>query len=80
MIQPSCIYGYTEADLIIIFGDRLPDFYKWMRGQTISLCDGRVYDHDLKEYIDSKCGPPGHGPVYYPWDVKNFIDPSPWLD
>lgn len=68
---PSCRYGYTRGDLEALFGDRLPEFFRWMRGQTVSVCDGRAYDHDKREYHDTGCGP--HGTVVYPWDVEQYL-------
>lgn len=59
----SCRYGHTDDDLTRILGDRLPEFDRWMCGQTIMICEGREYDYGLKEYVASGCGP--HGSVVY---------------
>lgn len=74
---PECRVGYTVEQLERILGDRIKEFYIWMRGQTFSSCDDRIYNHSTKEY-EPGCGP--HGFVYYPWDVQRFLDGSPIVD
>ena len=46
MPTSSCPHGYTESDLETILGSRLPAFMRWMRGQTVMLCEARSYHHD----------------------------------
>jgi len=75
---PSCELGYTNKDLQEILGDRLPEFHKWMHGQTVAICDGRQYNHDKGEYEDTSCGP--HGVIYYSWDVSRFMAGKPIID
>lgn len=68
---PGCPHGYTRSDLEGILGDRLPAFDRFMRGQTVMLCDGTTYRHDREhnehcghaqgEAYDWKCGYPGGG-------------------
>jgi hypothetical protein len=76
--RPACKYGYSQDQLVDILGDRMVEFKKWMRGQTISLCEGRQYNPETKEYESSGCGP--HGSVIYSWDVQRFLDGSPIVD
>lgn len=76
--KPSCQLGYTTEDLEQILGDRLQEFYGWMDGQTVGICDGRDYNHQTQEYYETKCGP--HGSAYYQWDVVRFIDGRPIVD
>lgn len=76
--QPECALGYTDEQLKRILGDRLPEFMQWMAGQTVSLCDGRAYDHSRKEYVETGCGP--HGTVTYPWDLDRFLRGQPVID
>lgn len=47
-IRQSCPHGLTQSDLIELFPDVVDrgHFYKWMTGQTMSICDGRTYHHD----------------------------------
>ncbi len=77
--ERECMYGLTEAELHARFpGERHDDFMKWMRGQTGTICEGRVYDYIQKEYRPSGCGP--HGVVVYEWDVKRYEDGRPVID
>ena len=75
---PDCELGYTDGQLHAILGDRLPAFRRWMRGQTVALCDGRRYDHDKCEYEPTGCGP--HGPATYGHDLRRFLVGGPILD
>ena len=79
MYKPSCELGYTEEDLSTILTDpEKEDFYRWMRGQTLALCDGRRYNHERREYEETGCGP--HGMAYYESDVQRFILGLPIID
>jgi hypothetical protein len=71
----SCPSGHTKRDLEIIFpnGDDLADFYTWMNGQTMTLCDGRKYNHDAKEYQISACGDEPHGVVVFSSDFEDYL-------
>jgi hypothetical protein len=75
---PTCRLGYPDDKLKEILGDRYTDFMKWMRGQTFALCDGRSYNHELRQYEATGCGP--HGYVYYSWDVDRFVKGLPVVD
>lgn len=45
--EPSCPLGYTRTDLEKLFSEsELEGFYKFMSGQTVSLCDGRRYHYN----------------------------------
>lgn len=68
----SCPQGYTHSDLESLFGDELPAFYEWMNGQTMSICDGRAYDHDKREYYATECADNPHGAIAYAWDVERY--------
>jgi hypothetical protein len=72
-LPQSCPYGHTNEDLRIILGDRLPEFNKWMVGQTGQLCDGRWYDYAWKRYRPDKCKENPHGPVVYASDLRQFL-------
>lgn len=50
----ECPYGVTQDELAAILGDRLSEFNYWMRGQTMTLCDGVSYHYD-REHSDY-CG------------------------
>jgi hypothetical protein len=76
---PECQLGYTKKQISEIFTFDESLFRRWMRGQTVSVCEGRSYNHDTQEYEES-CGGVAHGIVYYPWDVQRFIDGLPVVD
>lgn len=95
--EPTCPLGYTVSDLESMFTpDQLRRFNWWMRGQTCSVCDGRTYNHDRREYTTTSCcteslgragmwvanteKTTGHGVVCYTWDVQRFIDGGPIVD
>jgi hypothetical protein len=77
-IEPACQMGFTRNQVTELMGDQLPEFNQWMRGQTISICDGRLYNYATEQY-DSSCGVP-HGPVFYPHDVQRFLEGQPVVD
>jgi hypothetical protein len=78
MEKPECELGYTEEQLERILGDRLPDFYRWMVGQTFTGCNGMRYNYLTGEYEPTGCGP--HGFVYYAHDVNRFLSGLPVID
>lgn len=64
-----------------------------MTGQTISLCDGKYYDHICKGYFSSSCSDMfpdmpvtreeqlgGHGGVVYAWDLERYLRGLPVID
>lgn len=75
---PECGLGYTDSQLKTILGSRYEEFIRWMRGQTVALCDGKRYDYEVNEYVNTGCGP--HGVVVYSWDLERFIDGLPVID
>lgn len=79
LLEPECNWGYTTSQLEEILGDRFEEFGKFMVGQTMTLCEGRKYNHETKEYEES-CGGVAHGGVVYPWDLDNFLRGGPILD
>lgn len=70
----DCPYGYSW-DLIqeLLSRDDFIDFCHWMAGQTQTICDGRLYSHELGEYYPSPCADDPHGAVVYSWDFKRFL-------
>jgi hypothetical protein len=95
-IEPSCPHGYTSEDIYKILGDDQDDLWYFMRGQTMTLCDGTEYDHARKGYFTTACsnmlpGMPltreeigylamGHGGVVYKWDLERFLRGLPIID
>lgn len=69
MPEPICKYGYTQSQVDLIIGlARKDEFAEWMRGQTVSLCEGcdgtRL----------------AHGFITYRSDVWRFINSMPVVD
>lgn len=76
--EPECESGYTERQVREIVGDDwLEEFYYRTRYETKTLCEGRRYNHDTREYEPS-CGP--HGVVVHEVDVVAFLLGRPPLD
>lgn len=79
-VKQSCPQGLTDADLDNLLGSRRNKFNKWMIGQTMSICDGRRYNHELKMYEPTECADSPHGVVAYSWDVERFLAGLPVID
>lgn len=76
--KPECILGYPEIQVERILGRQMSRFKEWMRGQTMGICDGRLYNHGKREYEGTGCGP--HGVVAYASDLNAFLHGQPPLD
>jgi hypothetical protein len=61
-----------------ILKDQFDSFGRWMDGQTVTLCEGRYWDHVFQKYVPDGCGP--HGPVVYRWDLERFLHGLPVVD
>jgi hypothetical protein len=72
---PACELGYPGVQVIEIFGMNTLKFYKWMRGKSITFCDGYTYNEETEEYEPSGEGPHGH--VYYASDVEAYAATLP---
>ncbi len=72
--KPLCPLGYPADQVEGIFGseDELVKFWEWLDGQTMAICDGRLYNHDLGRYEDTECVGSAHGLVVYPWDLERY--------
>ena len=77
--KPECEAGYTRKQIEEIVGGRLSEFDSWMFGQTMTICEGRRYNHTTKEYEISEDGV-SHGSVVYPWDLERFLAGLPVID
>lgn len=75
---PECSLGYTARQIEQLMGSRIHEFYSWMNGQTMAICDGRAFDPEVGSVRDSGCGP--HGVVVYSWDAKRFLLGLPVVD
>ena len=78
--RPSCPFGYTDSDLKTLLGVFYPKFMKWMAGQTVTVCDGQIYDHETKVYTPTGCKDHPHGSVTYPWDLERWLQNLPVVD
>lgn len=76
--KPECQLGYPIDQVQRILGDRFPEFNEWIAGQTVSICDGRSYNYETKQYEETGCGP--HGSVIYSWDLDRFLKGLPVID
>ena len=76
----QCPQGVTQDELEMILGDRLPTFDRWMVGQTMSICDGRSYNHEKREYEATECADSPHGVVVYRSDLERFQRGLPIYD
>ncbi len=68
----ACKFGMIDSEV----NERIPEhlsgrFNTWMNGQTMTICDGKRYNHEKLQYEDTGCGP--HGPVTYSYDVERFL-------
>lgn len=77
--KPECVSGYPIRQLEDILGDKFEEFMSWMRGQTMSLCKGKIYNHEIEEY-EVTCNGVSHGPVVYRADLKRFLNKEPIID
>ena len=74
MIQPDCPFGYSMEHLkASMTPDGFELLVRWMEYRTMSLCDGKLYDHEKKRYVKSDCYPVGHGPIVNESDMDRFL-------
>jgi len=83
-LPPSdCPHGYPVAQLEQVLDEQQSRrLMHWMYGQTMTLCEGRFWDEETKEYVADECGPPprGHGAVIYTHDLERFLRAGPIID
>lgn len=77
--EPECRFGFTASQVEEIMGSRFDEFTGWMYGQTMSICDGTLWDYAQKKAVPSDCGR-AHGTVIYRWDVERFLIGLPVVD
>lgn len=77
--KPQCRMGYTNEQIQEILGDRLEEFNSWMIGQTWSICNGRAYNHETRQY-EVACDGVSHGDIIYRDDVERFLKGLPIID
>lgn len=72
--EPQCPDGYPWTQLEDAFDeDTFKEFRHWMGGQTMSICEGRKYNHDTNQYEPDECAGSPHGAVAYRYDVFRFL-------
>lgn len=72
--EPDCPHGYPLEQLEEeMSSEQFHKFLRWVYGQTVLICNGEVYDHDIKKYGRSDCFDSPHGSVAYVWDVAQFM-------
>lgn len=72
--EPLCKGGYTKDQIQRIIGlSDLPNFRRWMNGQTQMLCEGRYWNAEKSGWYPA-CGGVAHGPVVYTHDLRRYID------
>lgn len=77
---PECRGGYPWYQLEEIFSeDEVKQLHGWMYGQTMMLCEGRIWNSTTHEYEEA-CNGDSHGPVVYPWDLKRWMRGLPIID
>lgn len=77
---PKCRLGYPREQVAEILGDRAAEFHRYMTGQTVGVCEGRLYNHETSEYQPTECADNPHGVVVYGVDIKAFLEGRPPLD
>lgn len=72
--HPVCPGGYPWGQIEQILDEEtFREFKFWMSGQTMMLCDGRKYNHELRVYETDECAETPHGGVVYPYDLHRFL-------
>lgn len=79
MPEPKCRLGYTRSQIEELTGDQRDEFYEYMNGQTMAICEGRQWNPTLNQYEDACEGIP-HGIIVYPWDAERFLLGLPVID
>lgn len=75
---PDCELGYTEPQVDRILGPLKPAFNVWALGNTMAICNGTEYNHQLGLYEATTCGP--HGLITYACDLEDFLAGRPNTD
>lgn len=84
MVEPKCHLGYTPDQITTLTGNREQEFWHWMRGQTVAVCNAEPQrEWVLGELVEA--GPPlcsvAHGmPIVYRSDLERFLEGLPVID
>lgn len=80
MNKPVCELGYPWTQLEEEMSrEQYLEFREWMTGQTMAICQGKLYNHKTRQYEES-CGGVGHGGVVYAWDLDRYLSGLPVID
>jgi len=73
--NPSCPLGYTITDInnLLSFEQR-NEFFRWMDGQTVGICEGRIYNYETKQFEPDECAGTPHGSIIYVGDLWRYLD------
>ena len=78
---PNCQLGYPkdQVEAIVVKNGRdVDEFWSWMRGQTMGICDGARWNPETQSHDQTHCGP--HGACVYRNDLCRFLDRLPVID
>jgi hypothetical protein len=77
---PDCRWGYPTSQLEEHLSvNQMQRLMQFMGGQTMTLCEGRAYNHQTKEYYEV-CDGVAHGTVIYAHDLWRFLVGLPVVD
>lgn len=90
-MHPKCHLGYTPDQITALTGDREQEFWHWMRGQTMTVCNAEpqrkwVHNFDaagrseLVEVGRPLCDVAHGAPIVYRWDLERFLANLPITD
>lgn len=77
--ESTCQFGYPTEQVKEILGDDAHRFWNWMRGQTMAVCDAKVWNPETEEY-EVACSGIEHGYVVYGHDLERFLLDLPVID
>lgn len=77
---PECNLGYTYEQVQGMFGTvGYQMLMRFMEGQTMAICACMVYDPEKRTYVDSGCRHKS-STIYYPSDIRRFVERLPVID
>lgn len=78
----ECQHGYTDAEIrkYLRTSVQYENFCYYMHGQTMSICEGRLYNHETESYEPDECANNPHGIVTYAWDLRRYTENLPPYD
>ncbi len=78
--EPACRGGYPWSQLEELFSpEEIKRLHEWMHGQTMMLCEARIWNRTTEQYEEA-CDGVAHGVVVYPWDLRRWMNGLPIID